>query len=199
MSYGHLQARFAQSCTDAAFGYARAATAAYVDLAGQSLDLWARAARAATQAPGSRDFDRTPSSPTTPFDLWLSASNDWAKAMSRMTPFGDRGAQMALTPMTVWWNLMPANAVPTSWPMAYAFMSSGVPRAVAWPAAEANAAMIDAAEAAAETVNTAFASYRSESGYTMAQMSYPRRLQAALLFAAPFSAALAFPWVLARA
>ena len=80
---------------------------------------------------------------------------------------------MALTPMTVWWNLMPANAVPTSWPMAYAFMSSGVPRAVAWPAAEANAAMIDAAEAAAETVNTAFASYRSESGYTMAQMSYP--------------------------
>ncbi len=203
MSYGHLQARFAKSCTEAAFGYARAATAAYVDLAGQSLDLWARAAHAATQAPGDRphyqpDFDRSPS-PMTPFDFWLSASNDWAKAMGRMTPFGDRGSPLPVNPMTVWWSLMPANALPASWPMAYAYMSSGVPRTVAWPAAEANAAVIDAAETAAETVTMAFSSYRSESGYAMSQLAFPRQLQAALLFAAPLSAALAFPWVLARA
>jgi hypothetical protein len=98
--------------------------------------------------------------------------------------------------MTAWFGMFPLNATPSSWPMAYAFMAAGIPRSVAWPAAEANDAVLDAAEAATASFNSAFANYRSESGYAMAQIVSPRRLQTALLLA-PFGASLAFPWSLA--
>jgi hypothetical protein len=75
-------------------------------------------------------------------------------------------------------------------------MTAGVPREVAWPTAEANVAAIDAAEAATDAINTVFASYRSESGYAMAQVIGPRQLMAAIMVA-PFGAGLAFPWTIA--
>jgi hypothetical protein len=52
-----------------------------------------------------------------------------------------------------------------AWPMAFMLMASGVPHSVAWPAAEANAAAMDAADAAAVTVRQVFASYQTDGGH----------------------------------
>lgn len=194
MSYGHLQARFAKSCSDAAFGYARAATAAYVNIAGQSIDLWSESARSASRGFAPPEPE-PPKVAATPFEFWMTASNDWMKVWGGMTPFADQSGRPS--PMAVWWSLVPPNATPASWPMAYAFMSAGVPSAVAWPAAEANAAVIDATEAATETFTTTFSSYRSTTGFATAPYSLPTRMRTLLLCAAPFSAAMAFPWIFA--
>ncbi len=75
-------------------------------------------------------------------------------------------------------------------------MTAGVPREVAWPTAEANAAAIDAAEAATEAVNSVFASYHTDSGYAAAHIMPPKQMIAAMLLA-PLGASLAFPWTMA--
>ena len=49
----HLQERFTRHCTDAAFGYATAATAAYAVFADQVLSFWADALQ-----PSDRPSDR---------------------------------------------------------------------------------------------------------------------------------------------
>ena len=49
--------------------------------------------------------------------------------------------------------------------MAFMMVSSGVPHTVAWPTAEANAAVLDAADAATQSIKKAFASYHTEGGH----------------------------------
>jgi hypothetical protein len=164
-----LQARFAQSCTDAAFGYARAATAAYAAAFAQTAELWG--------APRgmSRRSEETESGDSISFKLpypWGRAPNPFAQ------PF-------MMGPAAAWWGMFPLRGTPACWPAAFALMTAGVPSSVAWPAAEANEAALDAAEIATQSINTVFASYRSESGYAMAQIVSPRRLMAALMLA-PF-------------
>src|SRR5690606_5022061 len=68
-------------------------------------------------------------------------------------------------PVRAWWGLFPLEGNPASWPMAYAMMTAGVPRAVALPAAEANVAALDAADAAQTSIDRVFSSYRSDSGF----------------------------------
>jgi hypothetical protein len=206
-----LQTRFARSCTDAAFGYARAATAAYAAVATQTFEFWANAANPSSQAPSMPNiwtsatrrsanramplpFAGWPNPALEFFKLpnpWNAAGNPWAAAGA-----GGGAAQLAFSPVAAWWAMFPLNGNPASWPMAYSLMTAGVPSAVAWPTAEANVAAIDAAEAATDALNNAFASYRSENGYAMAQVIAPRQLLGTMLLA-PFGVSLGFPWSMA--
>lgn len=193
-----LSQRFAKSYATAAFGYVRAASAAYAAITNQTLDFLSQAA----SQPAPREEERTPrlhlvsgprpyrsavstpmapeapSMPTMPDFIRL--SNAWA-------------ASPMFAPMRAWWGLFPLQGNPTSWPMAYAMMTAGVPRAVALPAAEANVAAMDAADAAKASIDRAFSTYRSESGFAVAQIVSPKTWLSAL-FLVPFTAHIKLPW-----
>lgn len=77
--------------------------------------------------------------------------------------------------------------------MAYAMMTAGVPRAVALPAAEANMAAMDAADAAQTSIDRTFSAYRSDSGFAVAQIVSPKAWLGAL-FLAPFTTSFRLPW-----
>jgi hypothetical protein len=76
---------------------------------------------------------------------------------------------------SAWLGMCPAAAAapPAAWPMAFRMMASGVPRTVAWPAAEANVAVMDAAEVASASVQKVFASYRSSDGHAVSRQPWP--------------------------
>lgn len=186
-----LQTRFAKSYADAAFGYARAASAAYAAFAGQALDFWASAARQATASTAGAS---SPSYSVPVHHPMAALSVPASPNFFQMTyPWAD-ASRMAFAPVAAWWGLAPFQTNPASWPMAYAMMTAGVPRSVALPAAEANVAAMNAAEAATASMKEAFSTYRSGSGFAVSQVIVPRDLPAAAFFA-PFSAALA-PWLL---
>jgi hypothetical protein len=191
-----LTTRFAKSYATAAFGYARAASAAYAALADQTLDFWTQATKSAT---ARRDDDLRPSTPylvTGPRPYRSSYTPPPAPAASPLDPFRVSQAWASsplFAPMRAWWGLFPLEGNPSSWPMAYAMMSAGVPRAVALPAAEANLAAIDAAEAASASIDRAFSTYRSESGFAVSQIMSPKALYSALMLA-PITISFKLPW-----
>lgn len=190
-----LSQRFARSYATAAFGYARAASAAYAAFADQTLDFWSNAARA-----GIRDeAPRTPRlqlvSGPHPFRSAVTATT--APAATPMPDFVQMTNAWATSPMfapiRAWWGLFPLQGNPASWPMAYAMMTAGVPRDVAMPTAEANVAAMDAADAAKASIDRVFSSYRSESGFAVAQIISPKTWLSAL-FVAPFTMTFKLPW-----
>ena len=192
-----LSQRFARSCATAAFGYARAASAAYAAFANQTLDFWGQAARSAAAGAcedraaarpqlvtGPRPYRSAVAAPTVPsapaMPDFLRMSNAWA-------------ASPMFAPVRAWWGMFPLEGNPASWPMAYAMMTAGVPRAVALPTAEANMAALDAAEAAQQSIDRTFSAYRSDSGFAVAQIVAPKAWLGAL-FLAPFSSSFKLPW-----
>lgn len=191
-----LSQRFARSYATAAFGYARAASAAYAALANHTLDFWAQAARSGqaedrpVTAPyllsGPRPFrsavTATPAEPVTPVATMMRTTQAWA-----MSPI--------FAPMRAWWGMFPLEGTPASWPMAYAMMTAGVPRAVAVPTAEANVAAMEAADVAKTSMDRVFSTYRSESGFAVSQVIAPKSLVSAMLLA-PLSIMMAIklPW-----
>jgi hypothetical protein len=196
-----LQARFARSCTDAAFGYARAATAAYAAVATQTFEFWAKAASPPSPAPSMPNIWTSATrrgadqSAALPFGGWPNPALEFFKLPNPWTAGGQGSvaAQMAFAPVAAWWGMFPLSGNPASWPLAYVLMTAGVPSAVAWPTAEANTAAIDAAEAATDALNKVFASYRTDSGYAMAQVIGPRQIMTAMMLA-PLGASMTFPW-----
>jgi hypothetical protein len=197
------QARFAKSCTDAAFGYARAANAAYVAAATQTIEFWSDAAREASRSTESRSRANDNSSvldlwPEQVRDFWRNAANPWAAmgAMPTGAPAAQAAQRMAMQHMTAWWGMFPLQGAPASWPGAYALMTAGVPKEVAWPTAEANVAVLEAAQAATqqiEQINGAFASYRTETGFATSQMSATQSAMAVLMMAPLMAAMSAMP------
>jgi hypothetical protein len=156
-------------------------------MADQTFDFWATAAKRPSSSTPSASYYvsaprrmAAPSIPMTPFDFFQ-MSNPWSGA--------------AFAPIAAWWGLAPFQTNPMSWPMAHAMMTAGVPRAVALPAAEANVAVMDAANAASASVTQVFSSYRSEGGFAMSPQVVSPRNNLMLAFLAPFgAAALATPW-----
>lgn len=141
----HLQARIARSCSAAAFGYAAAANQSYFEAADRMLGLWSRALRPAEPEPRS----------------WYRAPDNTAANYYQGSNATEAFQAMMMAP----WTLSPA-----AWPMAMMMVSSGVPRSVAWPAAEANLAAADAVMTTNTAVNQVFSSYRSDSGHAVAQI-----------------------------
>jgi len=191
----HLQERFTRHCTDAAFGYATAATAAYAAFADQVLGFWANALQ-----PSNR---REPQQPAFAWSWPVPASqpappvwNPFAWALPQSfapSPYSFGGSSAAANPFTAWLGMFPFATAPAAWPMACMFMASGVPRSVAWPAAEANVAAMEAVDVATVTVRQAFSSYRTDGGHASAQQGWPAAhlLMLAVLTPLSFGAMLA--------
>jgi hypothetical protein len=194
------QERCARRCTDAAFGYTAATTAAYAAFADQVFDFWAGVLEPprrepptpqpnwawpmmpmlpmATTAPAPRR-DPTPA-PFLPF-VW------GIPAPSRPAPPANAfaGAQAAFS---AWLGMFQYYGVPSpAWPMACMMMASGVPRSVAVPTAEANIAVMEAAEAATSSVQQVLASYRSDGGHAVTRPQWPAPNLMMLAMLAPFN------------
>lgn len=203
------QQRFTRGCTEASVGYATAATAAYTQMASEALDFWCTAFSGFSgdvPAAGSKapvpPADTAPAAEV-PFGL---SPDDW----SPFPWFDPRRyeAMMSLdtrSPPPVAFMAM-ANAVPlrgssTAWPFAHAMIESGMPRTVAWPAAEANAAALDAADAASSGFRQIVASFHTESGYASVVRSLTPSIGAMMLTAgmltSPLGGSLGWPWIAA--
>jgi hypothetical protein len=190
-----LSQRFARSYTTAAFGYARAASAAYAAMASQTLDFWAQAAQRGSEAP-----ERPATSPyllsgPQPFRSAMAVTaGEMASPMTAMMRSTQAWAMSPVfAPMRAWWGMFPLEGNPASWPMAYSMMTAGVPRAVAVPAAEANVAAMEAADAAKASMDRVFSSYRSDSGFAVSQVITSRNL-AMLLAPLSMMMSIKLPW-----
>ncbi|MBX9926992.1 MAG: hypothetical protein K2Y05_11590, partial [Hyphomicrobiaceae bacterium] len=163
--------RVASSLLAASTGYAEAMTAAYTETVIAGLDLWCAALSgfAGTAHTASSAVTKT----AVPFGQstedwsglpWLDPSRGetWNRAMVPLTPFDFFSA---------WASLVPLRGQATSWPVAMAMIDAGVPRSIAWPAAEANAAAVDATVAATavavEPFQKVFASAHGASGFAV--------------------------------
>jgi hypothetical protein len=172
-----LQARFARSCSDAAVGYANAATAAYANWATQAFELVAGAMRSMQPDPPPRSWYREPppaAQDTTPglpvpampgFPVpWMPFA--WAGLPTSPSPVA--GAN----PVAAWFDMLGFRGPAAAWPMAFMMVAVGIPRNVAWPTAEANAAAIEAADAARRSLETAFSAYRTDGGHASTQVTW---------------------------
>ncbi len=169
--------RFTACCSEAMFGYAEATTAMWWGVFHETLDMYDRAARSAEASlPDAKPtswFNPRPDGQA----LYAAAGaqsncapNNWFGALSSSASAHSwgAGAMPVVSPFDVWVNMMPLRGGPAAWPMAFFMLSAGVPKSVAWPTAEANAAMMEAAEVASEQLRTVFASYRSDGGHAAA-------------------------------
>jgi hypothetical protein len=172
------QDRFAQGCTEATLGYAAAATAALTELTLRAFDFWSTALEGLVEQPEADVADAQ--APPAAFVSAPDVEPPFGMAMADWCPFPwmDQRRMSSInqidfsTPPIVAWMAM-ANAFPlrgtsTSWPFAQLMIESGVPRTIAWPAAEASAAALDAADVATDRTLKVLASYQTEGGYAMA-------------------------------
>lgn len=195
----HLQTRLAQNYADAAAGYANASVAAFTAMADRSMAFWMPAA-SAPQPAGRRDHlswfngGRSPvdaASTTDLFNPWT-ALNMWTEAVTAaMQPKASQPSMMAMamsfSPFAVWWG-QAMRAPHFAWPMAYQMMATGVPANVAWPAAEANAAVLDAANVVKQQVEQVFSVYQSSGGFATAHIWPPKPAALAISAFLPFAA-----------
>ena len=162
----------AQSCAEAATGYATAATAAYTEMVSKALDFWCTALSGLADKPAQDDNGKPVQVVPTvtaepPFGM---CASDW-HPMSWFDPrrFESLWKLDFLTPpghaMLAMANAVPLRGSSACWGMAKVMIDSGVPRSVAWPAAEANAAALKAADTASNGLRTIVAHFHSDSGY----------------------------------
>lgn len=158
--------RLADCCSEAMFGYAEATTAFWWSATQQTIDACDRAIKAAS--PGAEPEPTSWFNPA-PGGKAFHASVEAVSPWPQMSWFGmPLPAPAAASPFDVWFDMFPLSANPVAWPMAYFMLSAGMPKNVAWPAAKANAAMMEAAGLASDQLQSAFSSYRSDSGYASA-------------------------------
>lgn len=185
------QARLTQNFHDAAVGYANASAAAMNLMAQQTFDFWLM--QWAQPAPQRKRDHLSWFNPTGDHrwgvqqpmvvNPWL-ALTPWALRPSAapFQPPVSAPQLMAMTwafaPFAAWWTSM--RGPQFAWPMAYSMMAQGVPDSIAWPAAKANAAAIDAAATLTEQAQQAFASYQSAGGFAMAHIMPSRQVVDAL-------------------
>lgn len=174
----------ARKFADAMFGYTHAAINAAFEAnaralavcleVGHVLDPAARAKDDSYEWSGAPRRPRTalkvedvpaPGWPHNPFAAFATLFEAEAarERMARLSPFE------APNPLA-WWTWTPQSAAPATWPWAYSMMSSGIPGSVAWPMAEANVALMDAATTAAQATAASFPAYRSDAGFASAQV-----------------------------
>lgn len=135
--------------------------------------------------------------PAPAFNPWI-AFMPWAQPAAAPRSFGPpamapqlNAMSMAFMPFAFWWG--GAMRGPTfAWPMAYSMIAQGVPDSVAWPTAEANAAVLDATAVLTEQAQQTFASYQSAGGFAMAHVWAPKTL-AAFATLAPLAAVWQMP------
>lgn len=160
--------RIAQCSMQAGFSYATAAFSAQANLFGQALSFWARTLEM-TPEPEPKSWYRHPNSKPSPAQVGIfmfpfGAMTAPATPAATVMPFNP------FAPFAFWMNAWPLQGNPAAWPMAFTMMGVGVPRNVAYPLAEANTAVMDAATTAGRVVEDSFASYRSNGGHASTQV-----------------------------
>lgn len=185
MNAADASVKIAQKSAEAAAGYATAAFAAYADMASQTMNFWAQTVDAMTPRPEPepRSWYRPPAdlarsaaparsiAALSFFPLWQMFSAPVAsQRASAPAMFGYTAPRSPFDLWQSWLSMWPLQGPPACWPMAFAMMGAGWSRDVAYPAAQANAAAMDAITTAADAMRTPFSSYRSESGYASAQI-----------------------------
>lgn len=224
-----LQQKFTRRCTDAAFGYSTASTAAYAAMADQVLNFWS----SVLQPPAAKRQPDPPPSlwnwpvplqpeppaqpsmalfnpfawmlppppppkpaptalPINPFEAMTAFANAMSGALSAMSATPVRPLSQSTNPMLAWLTTLPFASAPASWPMAFMMMSSGVPHAVAWPTAEANAAVMDAADAATQSIKNVFANYHTGSGHASSSGTWPPTNMLTLMAMVPMNVGTMF-------
>lgn len=133
-----------------------------------------------------------PSLPTNPFEAMEAFANAMSGALSAMSSTPVKPITGAANPMSAWLTMFPFTPPSAAWPMAFMMMSSGVPHAVAWPTAEANVAVLDAAEVARRSIKKVFASYQSEGGYAAGGNAWPPIEMLTLMAVVPFNVGTMF-------
>lgn len=204
-------ARFARCCSDAMFGYANATSAAYATMASQAFDIWASAVRSMMPGSTPRSWYRHPDTRMTmpvftqPFVVTpllpaQSPATAWLAPWSFVALKPQAGIDAMMGPWTTWLSMWSGPRVATAWPMAFAMVANGMPQSVAVPAAEAHAAVLDAATTAADHLTRIYSAYRSESGYASAQVIAPPRRQASSVTRSPSPKSIPvlpmWPWLL---
>ncbi len=116
---------------------------------------------------------KAPAMPTNPWEAMAQFADVMSGALTAMTSTPVKPLRSRSDPMTAWLSAFPFTAPTAAWPMAFMMISQGVPQAVAWPTAEANAAVLDAAEVARRSISQAFASYQSEGGHAAGGNVWP--------------------------
>jgi len=190
-----LTQRIATSSVEAATGYASAAMAAYVDFTGHVMGFWANTFDAMVARPEPRSWYRHPDEPgrSQPPGFmgfgWMSAFAPQSTNPSRSGAYAP-----VFDPFSLWLKAWPLQGNPAAWPMAFMMMGMGMPRSVAYPLAQANAAAMDAVNATKTATEESFACYRSNTGFASAQIRFKPDTAVAALMMLPALLALA-PWL----
>lgn len=191
---------------DAAAGCASAAISACAAMTALSFECWSQTIE--TWSPVEtprRSWYRKPAaapvanSPDIAFANWMSAvspspwaARDW-RAANPWTAFYMNASPASLG--SAWLSLFPLRGPPAAWPLTFMMMANGMPRSVAIPAAEANVAVMEAADAVTKPMRRAMSSYRGDGGHAMAVFMAPASFMfgaLALELAEP-----AWPWLAA--
>jgi len=130
---------------------------------------------------------KAPSLPTNPWEAMAQFADVMSGALTAMTSTPVKPATTKADPMSAWLTAFPFTPPTAAWPMAFMMISQGVPHAVAWPTAEANAAVMDAAETARRSIKQAFASYQSEGGHAAGGGIWPPMEMLTLFAAVPMN------------
>lgn len=178
--------RFASAYADAVVGYSSAFVAAWSQVAIRSVERSASVVEAfsADQIPGA-----TAPRGTTPFSYNEQSLHPSFPAVFKasaemfMPPSAASSGNMfaASTELAeAWMNLWMRQSTTIGarnafalWPSVFTMMSFGMPKDIAVPMAEANAASVEAAQAATAAFNSAFSAYRGEGGHASAHLIAP--------------------------
>lgn len=138
-------------------------------------------------APPEPPPSRMPSLPSNPWDAMAQFAEAMSGALSAMSRMPVKPLSTPTNPMTAWLTTMPFASAPAAWPMAFMMMSNGVPHAIAWPTAEANVAVLDAADVARQSITKVFASYQTESGHASGGNAWPPSSMLTLMAMVPLN------------
>jgi hypothetical protein len=198
----HEQVEIANRGMDAVFGYALAAINAAFEVNARTLTVWTEVANSLSpKPPKSEETWEWSGAPRRPHSTLLAAEQEAVRPS--LNPFAvwsefveASGRAWFTGPPSpfAWWAWAPQSAVPATWPWAYGMISSGVPGSVAWPMAEANVALMDAAQKTAEATCGSFPAYRSDNGFAAAQVWTQPAIVQSIIAAAP-AASLLWPWL----
>lgn len=195
------QVEIAKLAMEAVFGYAKAAINATSEATARSVAMWTEMAQAfAPRQPARDETWEWSGAPRRPRSTLLPAEG--AKPALVADPFaawsaiveasGKAWFERATPSPFAWWAWTPQSAIPATWPWAYGMISSGVPGSVAWPMAEANVALLDAARKTAEATQAPFPAYHSGNGFVGQVWPQPDLIKT-MLATAP-AAAMIWPW-----
>lgn len=197
------QVEIAKRSVDAAFLYTQAAINAAYETNSRVIAIWSQVAHTVIHRPEPADETwEWSGAPKRPHSTLLAAEQVkpqppldtfavWVDLIQANRQNWFKGAPSPFA----WWAWSPQSPMPATWPWAYGMIASGIPSSVAWPMAQANVALIDAAKKTAEVATpVTFPSYQSAGGFASAQVWMGSPLVRSMVAVGPVTA-MFWPWI----